>query len=124
MIGTGASAYQFVPEIAPDVGNLTVFQRTPNYAVPAHNGPMDPAYMAAIKADYDGLRARQMVAFSAAAFRFDPNAVAMETEPQERLAEYERRWAEGGRVHAVVVRCSCGHGWAAFQACATARDGR
>lgn len=35
VIGTGASAYQFVPEIAPKVAQLTVFQRTPPWAFPA-----------------------------------------------------------------------------------------
>jgi len=34
VIGTGASAYQFVPEIAPDVASLTVFQRTPPWGLP------------------------------------------------------------------------------------------
>jgi 4-hydroxyacetophenone monooxygenase len=34
VIGTGASAYQFVPEIAPDVAQLTVFQRTPPWGLP------------------------------------------------------------------------------------------
>ena len=34
VIGTGASAYQFVPEIAPSVGQLTVFQRTPPWGLP------------------------------------------------------------------------------------------
>ena len=34
VIGTGASAYQFVPEIAPDVAHLTVFQRSPPWALP------------------------------------------------------------------------------------------
>jgi 4-hydroxyacetophenone monooxygenase len=34
VIGTGASAYQFVPEIAPDVAQLTVFQRNPPWALP------------------------------------------------------------------------------------------
>jgi 4-hydroxyacetophenone monooxygenase len=34
VIGTGASAMQFVPEIAPDVGELLVFQRTPAWMVP------------------------------------------------------------------------------------------
>jgi len=34
VIGTGASAYQFVPEIAPDVARLTVFQRTPPWGLP------------------------------------------------------------------------------------------
>jgi 4-hydroxyacetophenone monooxygenase len=34
VIGTGASAYQFVPEIAGKVGSLTVFQRTPPWGLP------------------------------------------------------------------------------------------
>jgi cyclohexanone monooxygenase len=34
VIGTGASAIQFVPEIAPDAARLTVFQRTPPYILP------------------------------------------------------------------------------------------
>ncbi len=37
MIGTGASAVQFVPEIAPAVGELTVFQRTPPWLGPTEN---------------------------------------------------------------------------------------
>ena len=34
VIGTGASAFQFVPEIAPKVGDMTVFQRTPPWLGP------------------------------------------------------------------------------------------
>lgn len=34
VIGTGASAVQFVPEIQPRVGQLTVYQRTPAWVVP------------------------------------------------------------------------------------------
>ncbi len=34
VIGTGASAFQFVPEIAPKVGHLDVFQRTPPWPLP------------------------------------------------------------------------------------------
>ncbi|MGA2952721.1 MAG: NAD(P)/FAD-dependent oxidoreductase [Caulobacteraceae bacterium] len=34
VIGTGASAYQFVPEIAPKVVHLEVFQRTPPWPIP------------------------------------------------------------------------------------------
>ncbi|PKQ07113.1 MAG: 4-hydroxyacetophenone monooxygenase [Alphaproteobacteria bacterium HGW-Alphaproteobacteria-11] len=34
VIGNGASAIQFVPEIAPKAGKLTIFQRTPNWCVP------------------------------------------------------------------------------------------
>ncbi|MGH7016094.1 MAG: flavin-containing monooxygenase, partial [Caulobacteraceae bacterium] len=35
VIGTGASAYQFVPEIAPKLAHLEIFQRTPPWTVPA-----------------------------------------------------------------------------------------
>jgi len=34
VIGTGASSIQFVPEIAPEVAQLSVFQRTPPWIVP------------------------------------------------------------------------------------------
>jgi cation diffusion facilitator CzcD-associated flavoprotein CzcO len=34
VVGTGASAIQFVPQIAPEVASLTLFQRTPAWIVP------------------------------------------------------------------------------------------
>ena len=34
VVGTGASAVQFVPKIAPDVAELTLFQRTPPWIMP------------------------------------------------------------------------------------------
>ena len=37
VIGTGASAVQFVPRIQPLVGRLTVFQRTPAWIMPRHD---------------------------------------------------------------------------------------
>jgi 4-hydroxyacetophenone monooxygenase len=45
VIGTGASAMQFVPEIAPVVGELLVFQRTPAYMGPSprYHEPVAPA---------------------------------------------------------------------------------
>jgi cation diffusion facilitator CzcD-associated flavoprotein CzcO len=39
VIGTGASALQFVPRIAPDVAHLTVFQRTPQWVMPTADRP-------------------------------------------------------------------------------------
>ena len=42
VIGTGSSAIQSIPLIARQAERLFVFQRTPNYAVPAHNAPLDP----------------------------------------------------------------------------------
>ncbi len=37
VIGTGASAIQFVPQIQPVVSQLTVFQRTPPWIIPRHD---------------------------------------------------------------------------------------
>ena len=41
VIGTGASAFQFVPRIARDVGHLDVFQRTPPWTLPGPNYHLD-----------------------------------------------------------------------------------
>jgi cation diffusion facilitator CzcD-associated flavoprotein CzcO len=39
VVGTGASAIQFVPAIQPQVGSVTVFQRTPPWVMPRHDRP-------------------------------------------------------------------------------------
>ena len=41
VVGTGASAIQFVPAIQPEVARLTLFQRTPPWVMPRHDGPID-----------------------------------------------------------------------------------
>jgi cation diffusion facilitator CzcD-associated flavoprotein CzcO/acetyl esterase/lipase len=43
VIGTGPSALQFVPAIAPDAGRLTVYQRTPTWVLAKLDGPYSPA---------------------------------------------------------------------------------
>jgi cation diffusion facilitator CzcD-associated flavoprotein CzcO len=55
VVGTGASAVQFVPEIAPLVERLTVFQRTANWLLPRHNHVYPPR-LRAIIADVPGLQ--------------------------------------------------------------------
>ena len=42
-VGTGSSGMQVIPLIAKQARELTVFQRTAAYVVPAHNGPLDDA---------------------------------------------------------------------------------
>ncbi|HET8978863.1 MAG TPA: NAD(P)/FAD-dependent oxidoreductase [Solirubrobacteraceae bacterium] len=49
VVGTGASAIQFVPEIARHVGHLTVFQRTANWLLPRHNHVYPPRLRALIR---------------------------------------------------------------------------
>ncbi|MCE9631853.1 MAG: NAD(P)/FAD-dependent oxidoreductase [Planctomycetia bacterium] len=54
VIGTGASAIQFIPEIAPVVGRLTVFQRSPPWVLPRHDKRMS-ATMRTLLARLPGL---------------------------------------------------------------------
>jgi cation diffusion facilitator CzcD-associated flavoprotein CzcO len=42
VIGTGASAVQFIPEIQPEVGELQVYQRTAPWIVPRRNARINP----------------------------------------------------------------------------------
>jgi len=58
VVGTGATAVQAIPEIAQQAKQLTVFQRTANYCVPARNGKVDPELAKARKADYVGVAKR------------------------------------------------------------------
>ncbi len=95
MIGTGSSAVQSIPIIAEQAEQLYIFQRTPNYAVPAHNAPLDPDYVSGIKADYPALRARAKQTMTGIDFDYS-DVKALETAPEARTAEYERRWQRGG----------------------------
>jgi cation diffusion facilitator CzcD-associated flavoprotein CzcO/acetyl esterase/lipase len=51
VIGTGSSGIQSIPLIAAEAAQLTVFQRTPNFSIPAHNGPASAERLATIAAD-------------------------------------------------------------------------
>ena len=97
VIGTGSSAIQSIPIIAREADMLTVFQRTPNYAIPAHNHPLDPDYAAKIKAEYRAIRSEardQAAGFVGSSTEHDDLAIEL---PQEDVrAELEKRWARGG----------------------------
>jgi cation diffusion facilitator CzcD-associated flavoprotein CzcO len=49
VIGTGASAVQLIPSIAPDVTHLTVFQRTPIWCLPKPDAPLPPPARLALR---------------------------------------------------------------------------
>ena len=95
VIGTGATAVQLIPEIAKDVAHLTVFQRTANYCVPLRNSPIDPEWQREIKANYPAIFKRCSETPGAFMHQFDPRS-ALAVSPKERLAQYERLWAEPG----------------------------
>ena len=97
VIGTGSSGIQAIPLIAREAAELTVFQRTAAYTVPARNGRLDPAEAAEVKARYAEFRAANRdrpAAFGSAIPT--PELGALEVDPDQRLAEYETRWERGG----------------------------
>jgi cation diffusion facilitator CzcD-associated flavoprotein CzcO len=97
VVGTGSSAVQIIPNVAAQARSLTVFQRTPAFAVPAHNGPLDPAWEARIKADYPGFRARSRRVYSGFGSELSPRPIsAVDASPEEREAAFEERWQVGG----------------------------
>jgi len=95
VIGTGSSAIQSIPIIAQQAASLTVFQRTPNYSVPAWNEKMDPEYQQAVKADYPALRAKARARPAGFYFPFNTQS-ALEATPEERNRQYDELWMRGG----------------------------
>ena len=95
VVGTGATAVQAIPVIAQQAKQLTVFQRTPNYCVPARNGKVDPEVVKARKADYDRIVERIRNSFFGFELAFIEKS-ALEATPEEREREFDRRWDAGG----------------------------
>jgi cyclohexanone monooxygenase len=95
VIGTGSSAIQSIPIIAQQAAELTVFQRTATYTVPAWNEKLTPEYRQKIKADYPALRAKARARPTGFYFPFNMKP-ALEATPEEREQKYEEAWERGG----------------------------
>jgi cation diffusion facilitator CzcD-associated flavoprotein CzcO len=95
VIGTGATGVQTIQTIAKEVGHLTVFQRTPNWCAPLHNGKIDAETQKAIKAGYPEMFKRCQETFACFLHTPDPRG-AFEVSDEEREAFYEKLYAERG----------------------------
>ena len=91
IIGTGSSGVQMTPIIARQAAQLTVFQRTANYSIPAANAPISEAEDAAVKATYR--QRREAARNSPSGLGFVPDRrSALEVSPPERQAAFEAAW--------------------------------
>ena len=95
VIGTGATGVQTIQTIASQVGHLTVFQRTPNWCAPLHNGKIDADTQKKIKAGYGEMFARCQETFACFIHTPDPRS-AFEVTDEERQAFYEKLYAQRG----------------------------
>ena len=95
IIGTGATAIQCIQTIAREVGSLTVFQRTPNWAAPLHNRRITAEEQARIKASYGEIFERCRQTSTCFIHQTDPRK-ALEVSAEEREAFWEKLYAEPG----------------------------
>src|SRR3954451_15981896 len=95
VIGAGASAVQAVPLIAEQATELTVFQRTANYIVPANNGPVPPEVSAARKRDFHNIKQRLRESNFGFELVFEEKG-ALEVSDAERERALMERWNQGG----------------------------
>ena len=96
VIGTGSSAIQSVPVIAEQASQLTVFQRTPNFSIPARNAALTPQEREAFRAKYPEIRRFAREEARNGIYTDMPDRGALEDGDNERRARYEARWARGG----------------------------
>jgi cation diffusion facilitator CzcD-associated flavoprotein CzcO len=95
IIGTGATGIQVIGEIADKVGDLTVFQRRPNWCAPLSNGPISDEEMADIRSRYDEIFAT--CARNPGGFEHEPDRRGFnEVSREERLALWDGLYDQPG----------------------------
>lgn len=99
VIGTGSSGIQAIPEIVKTADHVTVFQRTPQYSLPARNRPLTDEERTRYKAQWqelaESMRRRGGWPWPTESQR------ASEFTPEERIARYEELWERGG-IHMAI----------------------
>ena len=94
VVGTGSSGIQSIPIIAEQAAELTVFQRTPNFSMPALNGPHRPEKLAEAEGRIEEYR--DDARWSRAGIpRAEPELSALQVSDEERNAHYEQAWESG-----------------------------
>ena len=97
VIGTGSSAIQSIPLMAAQAAQLTVFQRTPNFSIPANNGPVPDSKRAALERDRAAYR--ESARWSRGGVPLEVSQLsALAVSDEERLARYEEAWQVGGII--------------------------
>ena len=97
VIGTGSSGIQSIPIIAEQAADLTVFQRTPNFSMPAGNRLLRSDEVAEMKANYRAWRELQRTS-RAGIPAPEATEFALAASADERAARYQAAWEKGDLV--------------------------
>ena len=95
VFGTGSSGIQAIPRIAEQADHLYVFQRTPNYSMPARNRPLAGAELVAEKEGFAERRAWARASEAGVPFPA-PDAATFDVHEAERERRFEAGWQRGG----------------------------
>lgn len=95
VIGTGSSGIQLIPTIARQASQVVVFQRTPNFSIPAWNRVLPQSEQQTWKANYTEHREKARNTRSGILYDYSLRA-SSDVSEAERQQEYERRWQKGG----------------------------
>jgi cation diffusion facilitator CzcD-associated flavoprotein CzcO/acetyl esterase/lipase len=94
VIGTGSSGIQSIPLIAAEAHQLTVFQRTANFSIPAHNGPVSAERLGELEADRTAYR--EAAKWSRGGIPGQPTDISGVTATEQvRRERFEAAWAAG-----------------------------
>jgi cation diffusion facilitator CzcD-associated flavoprotein CzcO/acetyl esterase/lipase len=97
VIGAGSSAIQTIPIVAEQAAELVVFQRTPNFSMPARNGAPSHDRKARLESDPDGYRGEARLSLTGVPLP-QQTVVSWGLSEAERRERFEKIWAEGDLV--------------------------
>ena len=97
IIGTGSSAVQSIPVIAEEAKNLTVFQRSPNYTIPANNRPLTEKELSNAKSSYDQIREKAKYTRAGIGYNQFEERKLLDLSSEEIKKELNNRWKMGGQ---------------------------
>ena len=96
VIGTGSSAIQSVPVIAEQARHLFVFQRTPNFSIPARNAALTAEERDAFRKNYPEIRRFAREDARNGIYAELPDRGALDDGENARRVKFDQRWAKGG----------------------------
>ena len=97
IIGTGSSAVQSIPVIAKTAEHLTVFQRSPNYSIPANNKPLSKKEIINAKSNYSQIRKNAKYTRAGIGYNQFEEKKILDFSKDFINAELSRRWDIGGQ---------------------------
>ncbi|MES2258385.1 MAG: NAD(P)/FAD-dependent oxidoreductase [Pseudomonadota bacterium] len=95
IVGTASTGVQMIPLIAQQARHLTVFQRTPNFVLPAGNRPLSDEEQQRIRETYPQIREKTRYSNGGSHYDFN-NCSALDVTPEERERRYEESYRIGG----------------------------